>query len=73
MAQHDVKFMVPERSLGKSDLIFRVWKNGTRFGRLKVSKGAVVWMPRNGKVGYKISWRRFDSVLQETGRKLRLR
>jgi hypothetical protein len=73
MAKHDVRFMVPERSLGKADLIFRVKRNGGMHGRLKVSYGAVVWMPKNGKVGYKASWKKFDQLLQDGGRKLRLR
>lgn len=72
MARHDVTFMVPERSLGKADLVFRVKGNGSRFGRLKVSMGAIVWMPKNGKVGYRVGWNAFDKVMQERGRKEKL-
>jgi hypothetical protein len=73
MAKHDVTFMVPERSLGKADLVFRVKGDGEMVGRLKVSHGAVVWMPKNGKLGYSVSWQRFDRLMQEGGRKLRVR
>jgi hypothetical protein len=72
MAKHDVTVSLPERSLGISDIIFRVKGDGGMKGRLKVSRGAVVWMPRSGKVGFSMSWDRFDRVMQE-GRKLRLK
>jgi hypothetical protein len=55
MAKHDVTFMIPERFLGKADLVFRDKRNGEMLGRLKVSHGAVVCMPRGGKLGYSIA------------------
>ena len=32
---------------------------------LKVSKGAVVWWPGNAKLGYKMTWARFDQAMRE--------
>ena len=73
MARHDVTFVLPERSLGIADLVFRVKGDGEMHGRLKVSMGALVWMPRSGKVGYSVSWNQLDRLMQEGGRKLRLK
>lgn len=39
----DVKFLIPERDLGRADIEFHVKKNGQKFGALKVSKGSIVW------------------------------
>jgi len=61
MAQHGVRFTIPERSLGKADVEFAVWRNGSRFGSLRVSKGSIVWFPKDNSYGHKISWAQFDS------------
>lgn len=66
---HDVTFSIPERELGKADIEFEIKKNGSKFGTLKVSKGSVVWVPKDFTYGYKIGWVKFDEVLQEHGHK----
>ncbi len=68
MAQHDVTFSIPERSLGKADLEFMVKRNGEMVGRLKVSNGTVVWVPKNAKYGYKLGWVKFDELMREYAR-----
>ena len=65
MAKHDVTFQIPWRSLGKEDVVFRVLADDELLGTLKVSKGAVVWWPGNAKLGYKMSWARFDQAMRE--------
>ncbi len=35
---HDVKFSIPSRDLGRADIEFAVWKDGTKLGTLAVSK-----------------------------------
>lgn len=69
MAQHDVTLTIPERALGKADLEFKVKRDGEMVGRLKVSNGTVVWVPRNAKYGYKLGWARFDDLLRKEGQK----
>ncbi len=64
---HDVKFTVPTRSLGKSDIEFIVNLDGERFGTLRISKGTLVWFPRSKKKGRRVSWKRFDAFMD--GRK----
>jgi hypothetical protein len=63
--KHDVKFQIPWRQLGKSDVVFEVWADDEKLGRLEVSKGSLVWFPRNNTYGHKILWSQFDSVMQE--------
>lgn len=68
MAQHDVSFTVPERALGKADLEFRVKRDGKVLGRLKVSNGTIVWVPKDTTYGYKMGWADFDAYMQEHGK-----
>ena len=68
MAQHDVTFTIPERRLGKADLEFEVRRNGEMVGRLKVSNGTIVWVPKNAQYGYKLGWVKFDELMQERGK-----
>lgn len=67
MARHDVSFTIPERPLGKADLEFKVKRDGETFGRLKVSNGSIVWVPKNAKNGFKLDWVKFDQMMQENG------
>ncbi len=69
MAKHDVTFSVPERSVGNVDIEFKVISDASRFGRLKVSKGDVEWLPGNHKYGYKISWKKLDELMKKYGKR----
>jgi hypothetical protein len=62
---HSVNLTVPERPLGNADVEFYVKPDGNILGRLQVSKGKVVWVPRNARTGYELTWRRFDNLMQE--------
>lgn len=66
---HDVTFSIPARELGKADIEFEIKKDGSKFGTLKVSKGSVVWVPRDFTYGYNMGWGRFDELMQEYGTK----
>ena len=68
MAQHDVTFAMPERSLRKAALAFKVKRNGEMVGRLKVSNRTVVWVPKNAQYGYKLGWVKCDELMQEYAR-----
>ena len=70
---HQVDFTLPERRLGKNDVVFDVRENGARVGRLLISKGAIEWIPRSKKLRRKWSWGRFDALIRELGRKVRKR
>jgi hypothetical protein len=64
---HKVRFSIPERELGKADIEFSVQKDGVEFGRLRISKGAVVWLPKHFKYGYRVSWAKFDQLMRDNG------
>lgn len=65
MAQHSVWFDLPTRELGKSDVHFLVMKDGAVFGKLEVSRGALVWYPKNARRGHKVGWQRLHDVATE--------
>jgi hypothetical protein len=72
MAKHDVRFDIPVRGLGKTDLNFYINIDGETFGQLSISNGAVVWFPKGSKKGRKMSWKRFGEVMEgNTGRRER--
>lgn len=61
---HTVKFEIPRRDLGKANVEFVVYRDGEVFGKLLVSKGAVVWRRKwQSKRGRKIGWDKFDSLM----------
>lgn len=72
MAKHDVSFDVPERQLGKTDVNFFIRVDGEVLGKLSISNGSIVWFPKLARKGRKMSWKRFDEMMQEnTGRRER--
>lgn len=64
----DVEFSVPRRKLGRSDIEFRVKRNGEVFGTLKVSNGSLVWFPKKTTVGHRMGWRNFDKAMKRFAR-----
>lgn len=66
---HTVKFEIPRRELGHANIEFLVFKNGRVFGKLLISKGAVVWRRKwKAKRSKKMGWSQFDRLMQEYGR-----
>ena len=65
---HVVSFAIPKRDLGRADVVFDVKQDGKKVGRLEVSRGAVVWFPKDHSYGYKMNWTRFDQLMRESGR-----
>ncbi len=73
MPRHEVRFTIPERRLGNSDIEFAVYSDEERLGALRISKGAIVWSPANKKRGYVLGWDAFDRAMRDQGRRERLR
>ena len=67
MAAHEVDITLPTRELGRADAIFDVRANGAKLGALHISRGAVVWFPTGTTYGYKLSWSKFNDLMQEHG------
>lgn len=65
---HKVTFSLPDRELGHADIEFLVRRDGRVFGKLLVSKGAVVWRKKwKSRRGKKLGWVRFHQFMQEHG------
>jgi hypothetical protein len=64
---HDVSFAIPSRDLGRADVEFHVKEGGTKLGTLAVSKGAVVWFPKDFSYGFKMRWSDFDLLMRDKG------
>ena len=66
---HEVQFEIPRRKLGHANIEFLVYRDGEIFGKLLVSKGAVVWRRKwKSKRGKKLGWVNFDRLMQERAR-----
>ena len=64
---HDVTFVVPKHELGRADVRFDVKTNGEKLGKLAVSKGSIVWFPKDHSYGYKVKWTDVDRIFLEQG------
>ncbi|PZR23747.1 MAG: hypothetical protein DI535_23330 [Citrobacter freundii] len=64
---HNVTFTIPDRELGNADLEFKVKKDQAMFGTLKISRGAIVWVPKDHKHGFKMNWSKLSELLSEHG------
>jgi hypothetical protein len=62
---------LPKRELELANIVFHVSQDGERFGKLLVSKGAAVWRAKGKTKGRKLDWKRFDEVMQNSGRIVR--
>lgn len=72
MAKHDVRFDIPVRRLGKTDVNFYIEVDGETFGQLSISNGAIVWFPKGSKNGRKMGWKKFSELMeQNAGRRER--
>ena len=65
--KHEGEFSIPKRELGKADIEFSVKRGGQKFGTLKVSKGSLVWVPRDNTYGFKVGWDQFDVFIKDHG------
>ena len=69
MAKHDVLMNIPRGiPVINTDVDFAVKSNGSKLGTLKVSKGAVEWLPANNSVtSYSMTWEQLANLVEEHG------
>jgi hypothetical protein len=69
MATHDVSLNITKPiPVGNVDIEIPVRRNGRAFGKVKISKGAIDWMPANkSKTAYYLDWAEFARVMAEYG------
>ena len=70
MATHDVSLNITKPiPVGNVDIEVPVRRNGRAFGKVKISRGAIDWMPANkSKTAYYLDWSEFAKVMAEYGR-----
>jgi len=51
------------------DVVFFVYFKKQKFGELRLSRGAVVWRGRSDQLGRKMSWKRFNQVMEDSARR----
>ena len=66
---HDVTFRMPERTVGNADIEIAVREDGDLLGTLGISKGGLLWVPANKRIGYTLEWGMFDRLAREHGRR----
>jgi len=64
---YEATIRVPERPVGNNDIVFKIRKDDDILGRLKVSKGAVVWLPGKKRKGFRLNWDQFARLAEEHG------
>lgn len=68
MASHKLflEMDLRECEVTTKDVVFLVYLRAKKFGELRLSRGAVVWRGRHDQVGRKLSWKRFNEVMEES-------
>lgn len=62
---HRVPFELPTRDLGKADIHVLVKRDGVVLGKLEISRGSLVWYPKNHSIGHKVGWAKFDEIARQ--------
>ncbi len=70
MAVHDIEIELPPKVVLHKDVTFVVRSGGAKLGELRVSKGSLDWVPGKHHFGCRLSWERFDDLMQEHGRRI---
>lgn len=67
MAKHELYIDFDDQDVParKKDVVSKVLADGEKFGELRLSQGSVVWRGRGDKDGRKMSWAKFDRLMQE--------
>jgi hypothetical protein len=69
MAKHDVSLQVEQEiPIMNKNVVFPVRRDGKAFGRLRVSKGGIDWMPSGAqKKHHHLTWDRAAELIREHG------
>ena len=68
MAEHVVKFTIPNFDLGSTGIEFRVRGDGAAFGKIRIGKGGLLWIPASSKKNaFELSWEKFDALALKEG------
>jgi hypothetical protein len=69
MATHEVSLNIARPiPIGSVDIEIPVRRNGRAFGKVKISRGAIDWMPANkSKTAFYLDWNEFAKFMAEKG------
>jgi len=72
MASHEVSLNISQPvPIGNVDIEIAVRRDGKAFGKVKISKGTIDWMPANkSKTAYYLDWAEFAKFMAETGHRV---
>jgi len=66
MPKHKLFVTLPKQEIENVDVVFKVNVDGSRFGTLKVSSGALHWLGPSGRgTGFPATWEAFDGWVRE--------
>lgn len=71
MPAHDIDVTVSAQTIKNKDMEIVVRANGRRFGRVRISKGSIDWVPANSDLPRRMSWEQFARLMDEQGRPIR--
>jgi len=71
MPTHDIDVTIPAQTVLNKDMEICVHADGKLFGRVRVSRGSIDWVPANSPIPRRLSWERFAGLMEEQGRKVR--
>jgi hypothetical protein len=68
VAEHRVQFKTQSCEVTRGDrIVFKVTGDKAKVGEVHVSVQGVAWMPKGKKKGQKMTWEKFDQVMQAAG------
>jgi len=73
MAKHKVVMKLPPREIKRADVSFKVKRDGNLLGTLEISNGSIVWYPSGTTYGSKMSWAKFDKLMEENASRFEIR
>jgi hypothetical protein len=67
--KHDIKLKVEQEiPIQNTNVVFPVDIDGTRFGRLRISKGGVDWMDKGSQKKHQhLTWKRIAELIKQHG------
>jgi hypothetical protein len=71
MPAHDIDVTIPAQTVLNKDMEISVRSDGRLFGRVRVSRGSIDWLPANSPISRRMSWERFAEIMERDGRKIR--
>lgn len=73
MVKHRVQMHLPPREIKRADATFKVKRDGKLLGTLEISNGSIVWYPSGTTYGSKITWLKFDKMMEENASRVEMR